>query len=150
MPFDLSGRDVDVELHLRMDAAEHQERAGFREVDLDGFARLLRAGIEVELGIEDANIVGARVVVDDPEPVAAAERDMRRGETSCRPGTPCSPAPPARRAAFRGDDLLRQGGLVARSVKRAKESDEVGAFGVRPSQRAQVFDSVGRSTMPSS
>src|SRR6266849_4069312 len=45
--------NVDVKLHLRMDAAEDQERSGRGEDDLDGLARLLGAGIEVERGIED-------------------------------------------------------------------------------------------------
>src|SRR5262249_47899819 len=40
--------DVDVKLHLRMDAAEHEKRACGGEVDFDRLARLLGAGIEVE------------------------------------------------------------------------------------------------------
>src|SRR5438445_2375663 len=71
-----SARNVYVKLHLRMDAAEHQEGARARERDLHGLARFLRTGVEIEGAVEDSHIVGARVVVDDPQPFAAAERDM--------------------------------------------------------------------------
>src|SRR5437764_10430522 len=37
-----SGCDIDVQLHLRMDAAEHQERTGGGEADLNRLAGLLR------------------------------------------------------------------------------------------------------------
>ena len=50
-------RNVHGQLHLRMDAAENQVRPGLRKRDLDGLARLLRAGVEVELRVEHANVV---------------------------------------------------------------------------------------------
>src|SRR5262249_43459097 len=71
-----SAAHVDVKLHLGMDGAEHQERTGLREGNLHRLAWFLRAGIEIERRIEDADIVGAGVVVDDPKPRAAPERDV--------------------------------------------------------------------------
>src|SRR5262245_29134051 len=68
--------DIDVKLHLRMDAAEHQERACGREADFDCLARLLRPGIEVQRGIEYAYVMGSGVVVDDPQSAAAPKRHM--------------------------------------------------------------------------
>src|SRR5262249_340379 len=69
-------RDVHVKLHLRMDAAEYQERSRLWKRDLHGFARLLRAGIEIESRIENPHVVGAGIVGDDPEACAALERNM--------------------------------------------------------------------------
>jgi len=71
---------VDGELLLRVDTAEHEIRAGFRERDLDRFARLLRAGIEIELVVEYADVVGARIVVEEPQSLAAADPNTRRRE----------------------------------------------------------------------
>src|SRR5262249_14019709 len=68
--------DIDVQLHPRMDATEHQEGTGGGEADLDRFAGLLRPGIEVERGIEYPHVMGAAVVVDDPQSLAADKRDM--------------------------------------------------------------------------
>src|SRR5581483_6947820 len=75
-----SGRDLDVQLHLGMDAAEHQVAPLLGEGDLNGFARLLRAGVEFELLVEDADIVRARVVVQEPKPLAAFDAHPRRRE----------------------------------------------------------------------
>ena len=51
-----------MKLHPGMDAAGYQIAPGFRKSHFHGFAGLLRAGIEIELGIEHADVVGARVV----------------------------------------------------------------------------------------
>src|SRR5687768_7518870 len=67
---------IHCQLHFRMDAAEHQIGSGFREGDLDSLARLLRAGVEIELVIEHADIVRAGVVVEEPQPLAAADAHM--------------------------------------------------------------------------
>src|SRR5438045_1962753 len=70
--------DVDGNLHLGMDAAEHQVGTGLRKRDFHGLARLLRTGIEVEFRVEDAHIVGAGIIVEDPKPLTAPDRRMRR------------------------------------------------------------------------
>src|SRR5437588_10254384 len=74
-----SGCDIDVELHLRMDAAEHQEGTGGGEADFHSLAGLLRPGIEVDRGIEYPHVVGPAVVVDDPQSLAADQCDIWPG-----------------------------------------------------------------------
>src|SRR5262249_62062544 len=104
-----------------MNAAKAQEGACSRKADLDRLARLLRSGIEVERGIEYPHVVGAAVVVDDPQSLAARKRDM--GGVKCllvlRDGADVLRR--CRGAAFHCYDFLRQaGGLVPaqRSAKR--------------------------------
>ena len=66
------GRDgpllhLDRQPHRGMDAAEGLEGAGAGEADRHRLVRLLGAGVEIEARIEDAHVVGARVVVEDGE-----------------------------------------------------------------------------------
>src|SRR5262249_55576296 len=100
-----SARDVHVKLHLRMDAAEYQERSRLWKRDLHGFARLLRAGIEIESRIENADVVGAGIVVDDPGARAAFEPNMFGIKLLFIVG--CGPHANRRssRAALAGDDV---------------------------------------------
>src|SRR5256885_15596426 len=72
--------DIDGEFHLGMDAAEYQIGAGFRKSHLHRFTRLLRAGVEIELRIEYPDVVGARVVVEDPQLVGEPDTHARRRE----------------------------------------------------------------------
>src|SRR5262249_8941083 len=101
-------RDVDVKLHLRMDAAEHKKRAGGGKADFDGLARLLRAGIEVERGIEYPDVVGAGVVVDNPQSPAARQRNMLGGESLVVLGHGADLFRRSRRANLHRCDLVRQ------------------------------------------
>jgi hypothetical protein len=72
-----------------MDAAKHQERTGGGKADFDRLAGLLRPGIEVERGIEYPHVMGAAVVVDDPQSLAARKGDMAGMKSLVILGPPC-------------------------------------------------------------
>ena len=115
-----------------MDAAEDQIVAGLRKRDLHGLARLLGAGVEVELCVEHADVVRARVVVEDPEALAAPDADMRRREhlVVLRNG---GHALGRHGGRFRRDD---RGGRrrIALERQRSEEGEEHGLLGL-----VQVF-----------
>src|SRR5262245_15441737 len=94
-----------------MDAAEPEKRAGGGEADLDRLARLLRAGIEVQRGVEYPDVVGAGVVVDDPQSTAARKRNMLGVESLVVLGHGADLFRRSRRANLRRCDLVRQRGL---------------------------------------
>src|SRR6516165_1358928 len=113
-----------------MDAAKDQERACSRKADLDRLARLLRSGIEVERGVEYPHIMGTAVVVDDPQSLAARQRDvggmkrlfvLRDGADVLRR---------SRGPGFHCYDFLRQAGdLFAR--ERTQKRDQIRALRLR-------------------
>ena len=69
--------NVNHELHLRMNGAQHVEVAGHRERDVGLAARLLVAGVEREfVGIDIGVMQQVAVVVDDLDRLAALDRDF--------------------------------------------------------------------------
>src|SRR5262249_27963544 len=119
-----------------MDAAEHEKRAGGGEADFDRLARLLRAGIEVEAGIEYADVVGAGIVVDNPQPPAARERNVLGGESLGVLGHRADLFRRSRRANLYRYDLVRQRGLSF-ARQRAEKRDEVCALRIRQLEPAR-------------
>src|SRR5947209_6932781 len=119
-----------------MDTAKYQKRARSRECDLNGLAWLLGAGIEIERRIEYPDIVGARIVVDDPKPLAALERDMSgmEGLVVLRHGAHARRR--RVRAATTGDDFFWQHGLGL-AGQRTEEGDELGTLVRRQGERTR-------------
>src|SRR5262249_13669185 len=117
--------------------------------NLHSLARLLGAGVEVEFGIENTHIVGARVVVDDPQAPALWQRNMggmkrlvvlRDGRDPHRrragTGGHCDPT---RRGRGASPALVSVSRTTIRFFRPSSES---------LSPRGRSFDRVGRSTTP--
>src|SRR5262249_47066558 len=110
-----------------MDAAKDQERTCSRKADLDRLTRLLRSGIEVERRIEYPHVMGAAVVVDDPQSLAARKCDMGRMKCLLVLRDGANVLRRSRRTAFHCYDFLRQArGLFAR--ERAQKRDQIRAL----------------------
>ena len=137
-----------------MDAAKQKKRAGFGKRDFDRLARLLGAGIEIEHLIEHPDIVGARIVVDDPEPFATPQCDMGRAErlvglnalSDC--DTVVTRAAGARLTG--AATTIRSGGRGSVSVVsvRRKASNTARSGSASWSRRGRSRDKVGRSITP--
>src|SRR5262245_21223035 len=119
-----------------MDAAEHEERAGGGKADFDRLARLLRAGIEVERGIEYPDVVRAGVVVDNPQSPAARQHNMLGVESLVVLGHGADLFRRSRRANLHRHDLVRQRGLSF-ARQRAEKRDEVCALRMRQLEPAR-------------